>query len=59
MVGTSPALRKISAFFVFKQGLAGLTGGKVGGEYFNDAHIAETYLAYMMSMRENQLKRTQ
>ena len=59
MVGTSPTLRKVSAFFVFKQGLAGLTGGKLGGEYFNDAHIAETYLAYMMSMRENQLVRTQ
>jgi hypothetical protein len=58
-VGTSPALRKISAFFVFKQGIAGVTGGKVGGEYFNDAHISETYLAYMMSMREDQLRRVQ
>ena len=58
-VGTCAAYRRISAFFVFKQGLAGVTGGKVGAEYFNDAHISETYLAYMMSMREVQLLRTQ
>ncbi len=54
-VGTSRAYRKISAFFVFKQGLAGATGGRFGAEYFNDAHISETYLAYMMSMRAEQL----
>ena len=58
-VGTCSVYRKISAFFVFKQGLAGVTGGKVGAEYFNDAHISETYLAYMMSMRENQLIKVQ
>ena len=55
-VGTSPAFRRISAFFVFRQGLAGATGGKLGAEYFNDAHISETYLAYMMSMRAEQLQ---
>ena len=58
-VGTSPVLRKLSSFFVFKQGLYGVTGGKLSAEYFNDAHISETYLAYMMSMRADQLKRTQ
>ncbi len=58
-VGTSPVLRKLSAFFVFKQGLYGVTGGKLSAEYFNDAHIAETYLAYMMSMRADQLKKIQ
>ena len=58
-VGTSRPFRKLSAFFVFKQGLAGVTGGKIGEEYFNDAHISETYLAYMMSMRENQLVKMQ
>ena len=58
-LGTSPPLRRLCAFFVFKQGLAGVTGGRVGAEYFNDAHIAETYLAYMMSMREAQLVRVQ
>ena len=55
--GTSRLLRKMSEFFVFKQGLAGATGGKIGAEYFNDAHICETYLAYLMSMREEQLIR--
>jgi len=54
-IGTSRPLRKLSAFFVFKQGLAGATGGKLGSEYFNDAHISSTYLAYIMSMSENQL----
>lgn len=54
-VGTSAPFRKLSAFFVFKQGIAGVTGGKFGEEYFNDAHISETYLSYLMSMNENQL----
>ena len=58
-VGSSYCFHKISGFFVFKQGLAGVTGGKVGAEYFNDAHISETYLAYLMSMREEQLVKTQ
>lgn len=58
-IGTSMPLHKLSAFFVFKQGLAGVTGGKIGQEYFNDAHISETYLAYMMSMREDQLIKKQ
>ena len=57
--GTSRMFRKMSAFFVFKQGLAGVTGGRFGSEYFNDAHISETYLAYLMSMREAQLVREQ
>ncbi|GEM_PF-2284567 len=56
---TGRVYHKLCAFFVFKQGLAGVTGGKFGAEYFNDAHISETYLAYLMSMRENQLIRTQ
>ena len=56
-LGTSPALRKISAFFLFKQGVAQVTGRKIGNEYFNDAHIAATYLAYLMSMTEKQLKK--
>lgn len=54
-VGTCRAFRKISAFFVFGQGLAAATGGKLGKEYFNDAHVIETYLAYMTSMNEEQL----
>ena len=58
-VGTSRVFRKMSAFFVFKQGIAGVTGGRIGEEYFNDAHISETYLAYIMSMREEQLVREQ
>lgn len=58
-VGTSRPFHKLSAFFVFKQGLAGVTNGKIGGEYFNDAHISETYLAYLMSMRPDQLIQTQ
>ena len=57
--GTSRVFRKMSAFFVFKQGLAGATGGKFGAENFNDAHICETYLAYLMSMREDQLIKEQ
>lgn len=58
-VGSSRPFHKISQFFVFKQGLAGVTGGKFGAEYFNDAHISETYLAYLMSMREAQLVKVQ
>ncbi len=58
-IGTSSVYHKLCAFFVFKQGLAGVTGGRFGKEYFNDAHISETYLAYMMSMRADQLKKIQ
>lgn len=58
-IGTCRAFRRISAFFVFNQGLAAATGGKIGKEYFNDSHIIETYLAYMMSMTEEQLMKEQ
>ena len=58
-VGTSRVFRKLSEFFVFKQGLAGATGGRIGKEYFNDAHVTETYLAYLMSMSEDQLIKEQ
>ena len=56
VIGTCKAYRKISQFFVFKEGLGGATGNKVGKEYFNDAHRCETYLAYLMTMSEEQLK---
>ena len=56
LIGTSATYRKISRFFVFKEGLGGATGGKVGATYFSDSHRCETYLAYLMAMSEEQLK---
>lgn len=52
---TSPAFRKISQFFVFKEGLGGATGNKIGATYFSDSHRCETYLAYLLAMSEEQL----
>lgn len=56
LIGTCPAYRKLSQFFVFKEGIGGATGGKIGAQYFGDAHAIVTYLAYLMSMTETQLK---
>ncbi len=55
LIGTCSTYRKISKFFVFKEGLGGATGNKIGKEYFNDAHRCETYLAYLMTMSEQTL----
>lgn len=55
LIGTSASYRNLSQFFVFKEGIGGATGGKVGAQYFNDAHAIVTYLAYLMSMSEEQL----
>ena len=55
LIGTSAGYRNLSKFFVFKEGIGGATGGKVGAQYFNDAHAIVTYLAYLMSMSEEQL----
>ena len=57
LIGTSPAYRHLSRFFVFKEGIGGATGGKIGAQYFGDAHAIVTYLAYLMSMTEEQLKK--
>ena len=56
VLGTSSAYHKLSQFFVFKEGIGGATGGKIGAQYFNDAHAIVTYLAYLMTMTEEQLK---
>ncbi len=55
LIGTSPAFRNVSRFFVFKEGIGGATGNKIGGTYFSDSHRCETYLAFLMAMREEQL----
>ena len=55
LIGTSSAYRNLSRFFVFKEGIGGATGGKIGAQYFNDAHAIVTYLAYLMSMTKEQL----
>ena len=57
LIGTSSSYRSLSKFFVFKEGIGGATGGKIGAQYFGDAHAIVTYLAYLMSMTEEQLKR--
>lgn len=51
-IGTSSKLRKISAFFVFQEGLGGATGNKIGATYFSDSHRPDTYTAYLMTMDE-------
>ena len=56
LIGTSSSYRSLSKFFVFKEGIGGATGGKLGAQYFGDAHAIVTYLAYLMSMTEEQLK---
>ena len=56
LIGTCSTYRKISKFFVFKEGIGGATGNKISKEYFNDAHRCETYLAYLMTMSEEQLR---
>ena len=57
LIGTCSAYRNLSKFFVFKEGIGGATGGKIGAQYFGDAHAIVTYLAYLMSMTEEQLKK--
>ena len=56
LIGTSSSYRSLSRFFVFKEGIGGATGGKIGAQYFGDAHAIVTYLAYLMSRTEEQLK---
>lgn len=53
---TTKAFRKISQFFVFKEGIGGATGGKIGATYFSDSHRCETYLAYLNAISEEELK---
>lgn len=55
-VRTSKPFRKISQFFVFKEGIGGATGGKIGASYFSDSHRCETYLAYLNAISEEELK---
>ncbi|MBQ9229447.1 MAG: hypothetical protein IJ168_11545 [Eubacterium sp.] len=55
LIGTSPKLRKISAFFVFKEGIGGATGNKIGATYFGDSHRPDTYTAYLLSLNEKAL----
>lgn len=56
LIGTSAPFRNISKFFVFKEGIGGATGNKIGATYFSDSHRCESYLAYLMGMSEEQLK---
>lgn len=56
LIGTCSTYRKISKFFVFKEGLGGATGSKIGATYFSDSHRCETYLSYLLAMTEEQLK---
>lgn len=55
VLGTTRELRKISQFFVFKEGLGGATGNKIGATYFSDAHRPDTYTSYLQCMTPEQL----
>ncbi len=54
-VGTSPAYRITSAFFVFKEGIGSVTGNRLLKTNFSESHRPQTYAAYLLSMSEEQL----
>ncbi len=54
-VGTSPAYRITSAFFVFKEGIGSVTGNRLMKTHFSESHMPATYAAYLLSMSEEQL----
>ena len=51
---SSSAILSLTDYFVHYQGIGGLTGGVVLDDYFQEAHQAVTYCAYMMSMTASQ-----
>ena len=48
------AILSLTDYFVWYQGIGGVTGGVLLDDYFQEAHQAETYCAYMMSMTASQ-----
>ena len=52
LLGTTKVLRKTSGFFVFKEGLGGATGNKIGATYFGDSHRPDSYASYLLSIDE-------
>lgn len=52
----SELIFKLSHYFVVYQGLGSVTDGWFMDDYFQEAHQAETYCAYLMSMSEGQIK---
>lgn len=55
LLGTTYVLRKTSGFFVFKEGIGGATGGKIGATYFGDSHRPDSYASFLLSIDENRL----
>ncbi len=53
--GSDKLISTLADYFVVLQGIGDITNGWVFDDYFNEAHHAETYCAYMMSMTEKQL----
>lgn len=54
---SSRALRVISDFFIFYEGLAGFTKGKVFKQYFSYGHSVYTYCALVEAVSEAELKK--
>ena len=46
----------LAQYFVVYQGIGGATSGWIMDDYFQEAHQAETYCAYMMSMTGSQVR---
>lgn len=53
---SSRALRLISDFFIFYEGMAGFTQGKVFKKYFSYGHDVYTYCALVEAVSDSQLK---
>ena len=52
---SSKAIKAIADFFVFYEGLAGATNGKISKTYFSYGHNIHTYCAYLMAVNEEKL----
>lgn len=53
---SSRVLRLVSDFFIFYEGLAGFTKGKVFKQYFSGGHVVYTYFALVEAASESLLK---
>lgn len=53
---SSPALRLVSDFFIFYEGLAGATKGKISKQYFSYGHAVYTYCSLIEAVSDSQLK---
>ena len=48
-------IHNLAEYFVLYQGIGATTDGWIMDDYFNEAHQAETYYAYMLSMTSDEL----